>query len=119
MQPDRAGQNIFRIQMNLPNGNSIYSDMVFVNNNCVIDFAVQTLPNPAHTQLQVSVRIPEDDRSRIDIFNSTGELLFTNYETLSAGRNIFNIDVRKFPAGTYLLRISSRSGTAVQRFIKN
>ena len=118
-QPDHAGQNIFRIQMNLPNGNTLFSDMVFVNNNCFIDFAVQTLPNPAHDHLQVSVRIPEDDRSRIDIFNSTGELLFTNYETLSAGRNSFNIDVRKFPAGTYLLRVSSKSGSAVQRFIKN
>ena len=93
--------------------------MSFVNNNCFLDFTVKALPNPTHAQLQLSINTPTDDQSRIDIYNATGELLISNNVVLSAGRNSFPIDVRKLPAGTYLLRVTSASGTAVQRFIKN
>lgn len=114
-----SGQNIFRIQLNQPNGNMVYSDMAVVNNNCSLEFTVQTLPNPVRAELQVSVRTPVSERCQIEIYNAAGELLMKKEEMLNAGRNNFSLDARKFPSGSYLMRLSARAGSSVHRFIKN
>lgn len=114
----RPGQNIFRVKMSFPNGNDVYSDMIFLNNDCMLDFTVKTNPNPARAQINVTIQMPAAGSCRIQIYNSAGALTFDSESELPAGPNTMRLNVSAFAPGNYLMRFTTASGIVLQRFIK-
>jgi hypothetical protein len=71
-------------------------------------------PNPAYSQLTIS--IPEEGRYPITafVFNSIGQLVMTTYSQ----HNNFQLDVSALPEGVYVIRLSSQDKMMSTCFVK-
>lgn len=69
--------------------------------------AISVYPNPASNQLTISIQNTEQSNTRIELYSFGGtKLLERNIGLLQKGAaSLTTLDLQKFPAGTYLLRI--------------
>ncbi|MCC6459919.1 MAG: T9SS type A sorting domain-containing protein [Saprospiraceae bacterium] len=78
-------------------------------------FAVDVLPNPVHTELQVLIRGQPIDVIRYSIWNTTGNLMLEDQLSVQSK----TIPVAYFPAGMYLIVFQDSQSSFYQKFIKN
>ncbi len=71
---------------------------------------IKIFPNPAIDRL--SIELPEN--SEIQIFNIQGQLVKSDYSL----ENTYSTDVSVLFAGTYIVKIISKSGVSVGKFLK-
>ena len=62
-------------------------------------------PNPASTRSEVAFQSPSAFRAKLSAFSMAGSLMHTQIVQVQAGFNYFYIDVRRWPAGTYVVRL--------------
>jgi hypothetical protein len=67
-------------------------------------------PNPVRSQLTMTVQIGAD----INIFNATGQQLYSG----KARSTRFIVDMTKYAAGSYFIRVKQASGDVIQTIIK-
>lgn len=76
-------------------------------------------PNPTVSGLSNLALSPaEPGEWTVTIVDIQGKVLQEADHTLTAGYNLIPIDLRKFPTGTYLVRISGEEQTAYRRVIR-
>lgn len=107
----------YRVRAANDNIFSDYSNEAFVftsfsaDINPSVNKELVVFPNPATTELIVQVRSPGFSEGKIQLYDLKGMLLFER--TLSKGP--LHIDVSAWPAGFYLLKVSSRSGALFRK----
>jgi hypothetical protein len=74
-------------------------------------------PNPTNNVLYYDIYNPQEQNATIKIYNITGQLMYKNEESLSAGINNFEFDVKQFRQGVYILRVSFGNKSQTQSFV--
>jgi len=76
---------------------------------------IRVFPNPANNVLNVDMPAVEE-KTTINIYSSTGELLKSN--TVNAARSRTQISIRDLPQGVYMVRIITRKKSQTVSFTK-
>ncbi len=76
---------------------------------------IDVFPNPTSERLNISFSMPFEKDLQVVFFDITGKVLDTF--TILKGSEGALIDVTKYPAGIYLLKISGNTGTLVERIV--
>jgi hypothetical protein len=75
-------------------------------------------PNPVEQTAQIRVSVPETQHATVALYNTLGQQVARIYDgTLTPGETSFELNVEALPAGTYLVKVTSGTYTAVQRVI--
>ncbi|RAJ87446.1 putative secreted protein (Por secretion system target) [Chitinophaga dinghuensis] len=61
-------------------------------------------PNPASTNLKIQLDLLGPSYVQIELINTAGQTMYTEQQSLGAGRNTMVIGVNRFAAGIYTLR---------------
>ena len=78
---------------------------------------LKVFPNPAHDFLLIEFGyVTLKENVSLLIFNVKGQMTFKG-ET--DGRESYQVDVRSFPAGVYIMQVNSKSGRYSYRFVKD
>lgn len=76
---------------------------------------LQVYPNPSSELINVNLAELKDEKIKLELFNSAGEMVLQNEKNNSDGSFIENISA--FPAGIYLLIISTENKSASKKII--
>lgn len=76
-------------------------------------------PNPTHGNATVALKIPEEKRYELRVFDMEGRFLSPLYEgTLRRGTHTFQLDLLAYPPGMYLVQVISGSDPHIIRVVK-
>ncbi|MEO1437191.1 MAG: T9SS type A sorting domain-containing protein, partial [Bacteroidota bacterium] len=87
-----------------PGGDNLIPKM---NNKAPSDLDLQVFPNPTSDQLFVQFNESSKGSFQLELFNASGQKIYTTDRR--ANQNNQPIDLRRFPPGFYLLRVSDFS----------
>lgn len=73
-------------------------------------------PNPATNSVQLEIELEKTERAVISISDNAQKQVYTR--TLSGQKIMQTIDLSNLPAGAYLLRVESASGSVVRKLVK-
>lgn len=91
------------------------TDVEDITNNTLKDFRVY--PNPATSELYIATRLSVKTHITVSCYDLMGKRVYQ--ENMQAGNGIAGkIDMQAFPAGAYLIRISSDKGYQVVKVVK-
>jgi len=93
-----AGKNYYRLKSINNDGSFAYSTIRLVN--FVKDIIVNVYPNPVQKLLNISVQNNNNKTAQIKLYNSFGQLLFTENFSVNT-----QVDMSKYAAGIYLLNV--------------
>ena len=80
---------------------------------------LKLFPNPTADELQLSYKLPKEDKIQITIFDLNGKVVFEkNCGTQNAGENQELLDLRTIPAGAYICRISGANNQISKQILK-
>jgi len=106
------GVNYYRLKLIAPDGSFTYSQIVTINVGAV-STGLSIYPNPAHSSIAVS--LPQmSGTAVIGIYNSTGILM----QWLVSGAAINTIDISRWAAGMYTVKVMEGNSTMTGNFIK-
>lgn len=75
-------------------------------------------PNPATTDIAVTIDATENQKLYYKVFDSNGKLILQQSKQLAAGSNRFSVDLTKMSKGVYYLNVSSNNFSRQVQFIK-
>jgi hypothetical protein len=106
------GANYYRLRLIAPDGSFTYSEIVTINVGAV-STGLSIYPNPAHSSIAVS--LPQmSGTAVIGIYNSMGILM----QWLVSGAAINTIDISRWAAGMYTVKVMEGNSTMTGNFIK-
>ena len=106
------GANYYRLRLIAPDGSFTYSQIVTINVGAV-STGLSIYPNPAHSSIAVS--LPQmSGTAVIGIYSSTGILM----QWLVSGAAINTIDISRWAAGMYTVKVMEGNSTITSSFIK-
>jgi len=79
---------------------------------------LKTYPNPVQDQLSILFSSPDAGRVVISITDVNGKQLYRHNFNPGVSSNVHNVDVSRFAAGTYFVRMITASETRTVKFIK-
>ena len=68
-------------------------------------------PNPASTQVNINLSVEDGVSYTVDVYNSTGQKVYSVSETGSSTAQIHNIQISEFPKGLYIVNVSSNDAS--------
>ena len=75
----------------------------------------QSFPNPFSTSTRIPLSVSRSEHVRIEIFDLLGRsVILVANETLAPGAHSFSVDANSWPAGMYLIRMSTSRGVQHQ-----
>jgi hypothetical protein len=105
------------IEMNIIVGNGTAS--LSVEENSIISFMDELYPNPANTQINISISAEKAVKAELSVFNQLGQQMLVQNEILSKGLNKIELNISGLPESVYYLRLQTREGKPLMRsFIK-
>jgi len=110
-------RNFYRIRENGRDGNSTYSNIVFVAFGQT-GSALQLLNNPAGNSLELEAVIPVAGEAVLTLITPVGQIITRTAKPLPAGVSRFTMGVAGLPAGVYLLIFEAGSERVVRKFLK-
>ena len=105
----KNGWNFYRIQVRDEFGVSRFSNVVSVAVQPEAQVVAHAFPNPVESMLFLDIlrNLPVNERTQIEIFNTTGHILRSWY--LPATHKQERIDFADLPVGVYFLRVQAGS----------
>ena len=115
-----AGDNYYRLQQIDINGKETLTEIVKVNNNSNRITFTSIYPNPAKSNLRVSMSVPTLQNINILVTDISGRVVKEDKLLANPGDYQFNINVDGLPTGTYIIKVNCNNGceAAVQKFVK-
>ena len=108
-----VGPNYYRVKLTAPDGSATYSQVVTISVGSGSSSGLSIYPNPAHSSIAVS--LPQmSGTAVIGIYNSTGILM----QWLVSGAAINTIDISRWAAGMYTVKVMEGNSTMTGNFIK-
>ena len=75
-------------------------------------------PNPASDNVNISYSMPVPAKTRVCLYNNTGQLLkILQDETVTAGKNLNRYNLGSLPRGVYIIKLESAAGTDSEKLI--
>ncbi len=110
----------YRLRQVDNDGRSSLSNVIAIRDNQTLALSIAGLyPNPASNQVNVSITAPVTTKATLMITGVEGRILSKQALTLQKGMNTQLLNISKFPAGTYLVKIIGNNGeVAVSKFVK-
>lgn len=111
----QPGQIFYRLKLVDADGKFGYSKViVFRTNSPQSNFIVY--PNPARTELFVSLSVDKKQNLSIKVLDASGRTLLNQQKEIQKGNNVFPVNTTKLKAGSYLLQIVVDGKSRVSRF---
>ncbi len=85
-----------------------------------LPLGISVSPNPVGDYASIVLELPTDEMVTISIIDMTGrtvEVLIQG-QSLLAGKHYFDLPGQRLSSGNYVLRVQTREGTAVCRFVR-
>ncbi len=79
----------------------------------------EIFPNPAKETASILIYSPKVFESRLVLFNSLGEIVYTKNITVASGKNTIDMNVGNLPGGVYFASIQVENSTISKRLIIN
>ena len=70
---------------------------------------IKVFPNPAPTELRISIKNPTEKKISIQLLNMLGQKLYQKEKELAANDKIIEVPVVGFPKGVYWLRVQGKT----------
>lgn len=80
-------------------------------------YNITLYPNPVKEQLNLKVGSSASSEGMLRVFNSLGNLLFTNKVSIEAGETVIPVKINSLHSGVYFVQLISESGFVTKRFI--
>lgn len=103
------GINYYRLKQTDFNSNDSYSNVISLKQ--AEEMSCSVSPNPAHDELLIEIKSPENGESKIELYDIAGRLLMSETLKVNKGNNSSVIDISLLSRGTYMLRIISEENT--------
>lgn len=87
------------------------------NETEIKDLAV--FPNPAKEYIQIMFQSQDNATGKIKIMDIIGKERYNQQINIEKGRNSYLIDIRKYPAGVYLVSLTEGENTFTKKLIVN
>ncbi len=78
---------------------------------------IHPYPNPFNTSFQVPMRLAERQRISLSIVNLLGQTILEKEYTFNAGNHEIPVNMERFQAGIYFLRVKTRNSCTVKKLI--
>ena len=110
------GVVIYRLAVQLTNGNKLFSTMAKVTDFCNNGFHVY--PNPSTNNVQIKYLSNGKATTTITVIDVTGKVLVAQQSTAVKGENEWTVDLKNIPAGAYILKVSTENGSHQEVIVK-
>jgi len=77
------------------------------------------LPNPAGDFIQVAMSAENNEKAKVSIYSTTGQLLSASSWNINQGMNQQTFDISRFAPGMYVLQVKSGKGMRSEKFVKS
>ncbi|MCD4725538.1 MAG: PKD domain-containing protein [Bacteroidales bacterium] len=105
------------VQLNIIIGNGTAS--LSVEENSLFTFVGNIYPNPANTQINISLSMESAEQIDISVFNQVGQMVILHSENLGSGPNKIELNISNLPEGIYNMRLQApNSKPLMKTFIK-
>jgi hypothetical protein len=126
---DVATQGIYILNLYINCGSfksiSFYSSQIIVTDGdltAIADNKLNTMislyPNPVVDELNIELNTEKSDNITMDIYNYSGQIVYSEKSKLSSGSNSIKLDASQFSAGMYIVKISGSNVYETMRFVK-
>lgn len=112
------GTNYYRLLITDKDGSITYSEIRSINFSNNNNIAARIYPNPAKDKLIVELNSKTNTNVGITIISADGKTEQQLIRQLQSGNNKISINVAGLASGTYLLRITTKEGQQVLKFVK-
>lgn len=79
---------------------------------------ITLFPNPAKEQLNLKVVSSASSAGMLRVYNTLGDLLFTNNVSIEAGETVIPVKINSLHSGVYFVQLISESIFVTKRFIR-
>lgn len=109
--------NYYRLKIVDKDATFRYSNLVAINSDKNTKFKVNKIfPNPANTDIYMSVDIPTDTEIEYQILDVTGRVVAQNKQSVSMGTILLSVNLEKLSKGIYYLKFDCNNETKVEKF---
>ena len=103
-----AGNAFYRIIQVDADSHKLFSPMLRIS--CGSNDIFMVYPNPASSQVWISLQWQAAKNIQILVYDEKGSLLNNQNQTLQTGTNTFSLDLAKYATGSYTLVITDENG---------
>lgn len=105
----------YRLKLVDADGKFSYSKVIAFNIDAVSRFMVY--PNPANTEIFVSITADKKTTLYIKIVDATGRMVSYEQKTIEKGNNVFPVNISKLQKGNYIVQIVDGSETKANKVV--
>lgn len=98
------GSANYRIKAVNANGVTSYSNVIALNSNTAT--AAKVYPNPAVSNIAVSLSSSANTTASVQIFNLAGNLVMSKQINLNDGSNVISLDITSLKTGSFFVKVS-------------
>ena len=104
-------------------GNNFYLDAIRIENTTGVEelnsmLGIQLYPNPSNGLTRISMNTPESGKLSLNLVDVLGRTVASVYNgTVSAGEQVYSVDVNNIDAGIYFLQINYNDKTTAVKLI--
>lgn len=110
-------EDVPAVELNIIIGNGTAS--LSVEENSLFTFVGDIYPNPANTQINISLSMESAEQVEISVFNQVGQMVILRSENLASGPNKIELDISNLSEGIYNMRLQApNSKPLMKTFIK-
>jgi hypothetical protein len=109
--------NYYRLKIVDKDATFRYSNLIAINSDKSAKFKVNKIfPNPANTDIYMSVDIPTDTEIEYQILDVTGRVVARNKQSVNMGTTLLSVNLEKLSKGIYYLKFDCNNETKVEKF---
>ena len=114
-----TGLNYYRLKQTDFDGTSTYSNVI----SCTVYGigmmkVLSVTPNPFQTTIDIITDISDDEDLQIQLFNTSGKLIFDKSYAVKKDVQHLSIDLSSLLHGIYFLRVACEYGSSSQKLVK-
>ncbi len=114
-----AGKNFYRIKALQADGKEVFTNVKVVDIPVTDQAAiVSAYPNPAKDQFNIALVAPEAQEALVKVYNTSGAVVLSLMEKLSAGNNRITFNTQSLNAGIYQVTVQCGQQTLKVRMVK-
>jgi hypothetical protein len=105
-----AGKTFYRLKLVDVSGRSTYSQVLYLQSSGNVEGIIQKIyPVPARQTINTQLLSSQEGNATLTLTDMSGRVIFSKVYSLTQGFNNCSIDVQKFTAGMYILKIVTGS----------
>jgi hypothetical protein len=111
------GTNYYRLKMINTNGTFEYSPVRSITFGESRTTGLSVSPNPAKEAVTVKLNAKEAKTMTLSLMDVAGKVVLTEQKKVEVGFNQLNLNLSRYPAGLYFLKVGDASTSEVHRLV--